>query len=1063
MGTITLSGSKNNSNQIAISNCANHYGDAGYGGEGIGSYVVGFELNRKRLMRYRFTTPTHKEENSQNNKIVELKLSKVSFGGNFRAGMGSFDKVANNLYGVLSKDAKYYEGDNNKFTDATPGCFKLTYNGRFEANLENIELECGSVYYLYVYYSLNSYDYLWFGGESVHTVQLDLSYETYTNCTAPTNLTSPSIVRLNTSFTISWSGQADGNSNPIANYRLRFYKNNQASPFAEITHGSNSYNFFCGNFSQLTYGDEIYCKIASIGTQSNFSSDDSKKFLISRINYLPNGPTVSLNENYKKDRDGKFIFPSTVHLVSFSAIPGTDQDQVEGRQQARVHYYSTLTGSWKNYTSGEQIQIEDGTVISFATYDGLEYNESSKTVSFKFKKNTLPVINNIIINSKQPNMTPQIIIEPINGLQYNYEISFNNKDWRRIESQLASNVLNVADVSAYVEGSKLPSGYYIRASYYDGIEWSAWRATSTPTPLYELTPEKMEYDKCGKKIELSFKETYGYNYVSIKEGIKNKVYKINNKIATVILEDNLTGSIQTKSLNLYAGINNETFHNVKKVITCNQLCTLKVDSIGLPYNNGTVKPYTNSNQQYTINFIGLSESNFDDYFNSGKFTSFTLGFINPSSGKERRHEIYLKDCEWVSVNSLRFNFSAESLCVSLLELFPNSEKLQNYVRVDCFFETTTGESDNYSYFESFFANFNETPTLTGTHIYPGTYSSEGPQNWAYFKDGMVLTLQLSIQSYSALEEAPVITIKGRNNNYKTQKFECTTNITKSGYKNPYKYSFNGILWEISNILYDDTLTFEAEIKTKLGLSKFQIINNIPLRAHPTSQFNFSQIEYDGTNLDFTIIANGNGATVKEVSPIIYVQELEKEYTPTSGEWKDGLFKGRITNTGKDTDFSFKEYTYLHIAPMGSTTFSTYLKSDPYTRIFETEKANENPVYSTVYNILPTVAYRKNQLGINLQPNSANDSQAAIVVGAYGDKNYIYFYGDNAKASLNLTTRKMDNFIIDCGSWGTGIDGSFDTGSVITGQLAAIAYSGDIEDLLQGNASNPVIIISGGQA
>jgi hypothetical protein len=86
-----------------------------------------------------------------------------------------------------------------------------------------------------------------------------------------------------------------------------------------------------------------------------------------------------------------------------------------------------------------------------------------------------------------------------------------------------------------------------------------------------------------------------------------------------------------------------------------------------------------------------------------------------------------------------------------------------------------------------------------------------------------------------------------------------------------------------------------------------------------------------------------------------------------------------------------------------------------------------------------------------------------VVGAYGDKNYIYFYGDNAKASLNLTTRKMDNFIIDCGSWGTGIDGSFDTGSVITGQLAAIAHSGDIEDLLQGNASNPVIIISGGQA
>lgn len=45
----------------------------------------------------------------------------------------------------------------------------------------------------------------------------------------------------------------------------------------------------------------------------------------------------------------------------------------------------------------------------------------------------------------------------------------------------------------------------------------------------------------------------------------------------------------------------------------------------------------------------------------------------------------------------------------------------------------------------------------------------------------------------------------------------------------------------------------------------------------------------------------------------------------------------------------------------------------------------------VFNILPTVAYRKNHLGINvLNPSASNKSDAIIVIGETSGRNKIYF-------------------------------------------------------------------------
>lgn len=64
--------------------------------------------------------------------------------------------------------------------------------------------------------------------------------------------------------------------------------------------------------------------------------------------------------------------------------------------------------------------------------------------------------------------------------------------------------------------------------------------------------------------------------------------------------------------------------------------------------------------------------------------------------------------------------------------------------------------------------------------------------------------------------------------------------------------------------------------------------------------------------------------------------------------------------------------------------------------------------------LPTVSYLKNQLGINT-PNLANDE--VIGITSTKDKSLIrLFNGSGHYSSINLNTRNLQEFIIDCGNW-----------------------------------------------
>ena len=74
--------------------------------------------------------------------------------------------------------------------------------------------------------------------------------------------------------------------------------------------------------------------------------------------------------------------------------------------------------------------------------------------------------------------------------------------------------------------------------------------------------------------------------------------------------------------------------------------------------------------------------------------------------------------------------------------------------------------------------------------------------------------------------------------------------------------------------------------------------------------------------------------------------------------------------------------------------------------------------------------------------------------------FLHFFHKN---KVYFNSNYITQAIIDCGSWGSGTNGEFAPGTIITGELAHVAYTSDIGDLLQTSSSNPVIIITGGGA
>ena len=163
----------------------------------------------------------------------------------------------------------------------------------------------------------------------------------------------------------------------------------------------------------------------------------------------------------------------------------------------------------------------------------------------------------------------------------------------------------------------------------------------------------------------------------------------------------------------------------------------------------------------------------------------------------------------------------------------------------------------------------------------------------------------------------------------------------------------------------------------------------------TANLNVSSLGYNST---FPTGSDGTGTAPKIVSTSTYLDDKNHTHLSTiSSNLTEGINNYTINyNLGSiESKQVCIEYTST-IKGFVSTTKTTY------------------SLISILYNIMPTVSYRKNKIGINTN-NLSNDSVIEIA-SATGKTKLIVHFTDGTTGIINLSNKTIDNFIIDGGTW-----------------------------------------------
>lgn len=202
----------------------------------------------------------------------------------------------------------------------------------------------------------------------------------YTNCSAPTSVWVDSTITAPGEYTtLNWSGASAGIGLSIKKYNIH-----------RATSLNGEYEYF-GTTTLTSYsvpsptkrGSTYYYKVLSYASVPSYHSDLSEKYGYVSANYLPEAPTASADRT---------SVPSTGATVKFTVSAGSDEDK-----QSRTLYYATSsTGTKTKFTSPLSQTINSASTYYFYTYDGLEYS-SAKNISISL--NTKPSISSVTENA----------------------------------------------------------------------------------------------------------------------------------------------------------------------------------------------------------------------------------------------------------------------------------------------------------------------------------------------------------------------------------------------------------------------------------------------------------------------------------------------------------------------------------------------------------------------------------------------------------------------------------------------------------------------------------------
>lgn len=863
----------------------------------------------------------------------------------------------------------------------------------------------------------------------------------YTNVTAPTSvIVSSNIVKPGDTIKISWSGAKNGTNNSITGYIVKLCKTNYYSQTgAEVVKTFEIGSTTTGVQWEIptgVRGRKYYIEVQTKGTHNNtyFSSSPKVSFV---VNSLPNEPTVTVDKekipSYKAQEN-----------ITFTITAGTDS---QSSQNISVYYSTSENGKKEKITDNTLTAIiEETTTYYFWSYDGLEY--SSKPTSKTISKNEAPdfsvktegyvftrnyngetyysLIGGIIEITNKPNAT------------YTWYITSNNNKVKiKAGKSLKDNPWNL--------GIKIGEKYTLSVECNDGIETFEKNVLSGGIPAtISLNTEKI-YNQIEDAKNIA--ETNGDFYNDIRVTLPQDEF-FNDNYNKLSISIHPAGSIlykpgdKDKNLPPYCEITG--LRNLEAGKTYNFTVTLTAYNL--------TRTYTFSKQK-TQQFLGgkIQEASKAEIFSNNDLTFKILApdnFVTNVENNSKEYDFNNFNLNQNSAFQLNFIYDSKTISCSLSDNFYiNSSSSDN----DLYFCVKNNQLYTIAYDlgiqDSLDARAVKT-VLSITNLFQETYQYETTVNFVMqraiteqslsavqigttllnnestsIREGQNLSWLLQGQTYNKQDLTIEIFIDRREsktsieNNWELYHKETKSTLNeKRGDKNAinFKFILEKTIQEISESKY---IYFKAIITDYYG-KKFETEPYCAGRSqrHIPPIFTISGASYK--KLD---------KNTNEIGEIQITYTVSDDGGGIIGEPKSNL-KNTITITSTDsTNFSLSESRDIKdkTITVGVTKFNSSWAPLNFS-ITTTLTIDDNKEYDKtttlpiiIYNINPTIALRKNYLGINTEDFSSNKNKenAVVIISQTDDNRKLFlFQGLENTSIIDIATGQIDGFYIDGGTW-----------------------------------------------
>ena len=772
-----------------------------------------------------------------------------------------------------------------------------------------------------------------------------------------------SIQKPGANITIKWSGAQPGTANPIAGFEAYYSLDggswNKIS--TSIAKTSSSITMKVPN----NRGSTITAKVVIKNTES--FTNPSKSGGSCLINRLPSAPT-----NLKPSQT---IIPSTANSISFSMNAGSDKD---GQSSYTIKYATSEDSTKRDYDIGTNLPFnttEDGLTYYFWTWDGLEPSENS--VSYTIIKNTKPTVSIGVTGTYVYDITATKGDNGQSNDKYSYGYTYGED---RLIITTTSTEYNIGDIryllskqlNGLEQGKTYSFRYWVQRN--DGVESSNRvysNQMSFTTPNLNLNAGNGPEGYFGTNIDINVDKS------------KNNYYPTG-----IVSFDKIQRGKQLNSIEFKNNENSSQFFNIKLTSPLTRVYGFDFANLQIPT---TFKPY--SSPILSINMTGR-ESEYG--FNENSVPKLTIddqskgAIFSEGSSNDTWNFTFTPEHLWGD-NGVISNIATDGVIGKTIKLTISNDF-----------------GERFSKDISLKFDFREIPKIIDFQVCGGAN---------IIKEGTNVSIQGEIQYFSKSVNFSIYEPQSNQIFY-----DNLQDIQKDYKKDPWIKTATGG-WESNPYVcmlknYTDP---EEQIPTqeKTYTTKFQIVaqsgivsgqaesQTITVQRHAPARIRFTELEYSNNTLSgkFKIEDFGYDSNINGRVDGVYLDSIE-------------IYSGNITTNNEIPfeiiSYSFGDVNFKSLAPICKTVFNLDGA--------ETTKETTNLEYLIVYNILPTIAYRQNYLGVNTKNPSQNGEKKlenpAITISAYNQQNTVYLVSGLNIASINLETGEQTGFIynIDCGSW-----------------------------------------------